>query len=376
MKPRVFVSSVVEGFEHFRAAARDGIVAAGGEPVLVNEDLPSLAASSRNACLDAVDSSDIVLSIVGARGGWQAPSGKTVVEEEYDRARARKLHVLVFLQETERDAAATAFARMLSDYVDGRFRRTFATPDELRAEVERALRPLIDVPPAPRTTPRAMRDHFLRPYAVQGTTMLRVVLSPERDEEVIDPVRLGAADFRRRVLEIGHAAAVGLLSYEHAKTTTVDGDDLVVIQEPNGRHGEGEHVRLQISETGELVMDANVTGRVQRGTRWSMLDSMVVALEDIESILRTCFAFAAALYDDLDPYKRHQRFRFEAALSGLDHRVLERNPQPRASYSMGMRPVGVVRAFAEPRLLSREDLREPTAEIERVVELLKRRAAP
>lgn len=36
--PRVFVSSVVEGFEDYREAAREGIEAAGGEPVLVNED--------------------------------------------------------------------------------------------------------------------------------------------------------------------------------------------------------------------------------------------------------------------------------------------------------------------------------------------------
>jgi ABC-type branched-subunit amino acid transport system substrate-binding protein len=45
----VFVSSVIDGFQTFREAARAAIEAAGGEPVLVNEDFPSLAASSRNA---------------------------------------------------------------------------------------------------------------------------------------------------------------------------------------------------------------------------------------------------------------------------------------------------------------------------------------
>lgn len=81
--PRVFVSSVVEDFTEFRKAAREAISAAGGEPVLVNEDFPSLAVSSRNACLDAVDSCDFLVSIVGERGGWTAPSGLLVIEEEY-----------------------------------------------------------------------------------------------------------------------------------------------------------------------------------------------------------------------------------------------------------------------------------------------------
>lgn len=65
--PRVFVSSVAEGFEDYREAAREGIEAAGGEPVLVNEDFPSVPASPRNACLDAVTSSDIYLAIIGER---------------------------------------------------------------------------------------------------------------------------------------------------------------------------------------------------------------------------------------------------------------------------------------------------------------------
>jgi hypothetical protein len=50
-RPRVFVSSVIEGFEAYRQAAARAIDAAGAESVLVNEQFPSLAASSRNACL-------------------------------------------------------------------------------------------------------------------------------------------------------------------------------------------------------------------------------------------------------------------------------------------------------------------------------------
>jgi hypothetical protein len=66
MKPRVLVSSVIDGFETFRAAARSGVTAGEGEPVLI-EDYPSIPTSPRNACLDAVDSCDALALVIGSR---------------------------------------------------------------------------------------------------------------------------------------------------------------------------------------------------------------------------------------------------------------------------------------------------------------------
>jgi hypothetical protein len=96
LKPRVFVSSVMDGFEEYREAARSAIEAAGGEPVLV-EDLPSLPVSSRNACLDGVASCDMYLVAIGDRGGWTAPSGKLVVEEEFEEAQRLGQPVVVLV---------------------------------------------------------------------------------------------------------------------------------------------------------------------------------------------------------------------------------------------------------------------------------------
>ena len=114
-----------------RAAARRGIAAAGAQPVMA-EDFPSLDASPRNACLDAVASADAIAVIIGARGGFEAPSGSLVVAEEVEEARVRGLPVLVFLQTIAREASAEALASELSAYVSGRFRTTFADAAELR----------------------------------------------------------------------------------------------------------------------------------------------------------------------------------------------------------------------------------------------------
>jgi hypothetical protein len=70
--------------------------------------------------------------------------------------------------------------------------------------------------------PRASRDYVAAPYGVPRTTTLRFVLTPERDEEVIDPVTLGSEDFRRRMYELAHAPSVRLLSYERPKSARVE----------------------------------------------------------------------------------------------------------------------------------------------------------
>jgi hypothetical protein len=105
MRHHVFVSSVMDGFEEYRQAARAGIVATGGAAVLV-EDFSSLSQSPRTACLDGVASCDIYIAVVGGCGGWAAPSGQLVVEEECEEARHLRLSTLVFVQDTDHDGDA------------------------------------------------------------------------------------------------------------------------------------------------------------------------------------------------------------------------------------------------------------------------------
>jgi Domain of unknown function (DUF4062) len=143
IRPHVFVSSIMDGFEEYRLAARQGIIAAGGTPVLV-EDFPSLPLSPRTACLDGVASCDIYIGIVGNRGGWTAPSGKLVVEEEFEEARDRKLRTLAFIQDVERDEGAARLVRLFSDYIAGMFRQRYSNAEDLRTAVERALAPLME----------------------------------------------------------------------------------------------------------------------------------------------------------------------------------------------------------------------------------------
>jgi hypothetical protein len=73
---------------------------------------------------------------------------------------------------------------------------------------------------------------------------------------------------------------------------------------------------------------------------------MTVSIETLEALLDASFRFTQALYDDKDPYKRHQRFYWNSVLAGMD---------------------GVMPAFASSRLIARADLAKPGKEIERAI---------
>jgi hypothetical protein len=374
---RVFVSSVVEGFEQYRAAASNAIKAAGAEPVLVNEDLPSLATSSRNACLDAIESADCIVSIVGTRGGWTTPSGRLVVEEEFDHARLRGMPVLAFIQQTARDAAAEQFVRKLSDYVDGLFRTRFGTPADLEQQIERAVRERLEAVSPRNAEERDLSVYFASERNRSGSaTMLRFVLEPERKEEVIDPVKIASPDFGERLLELGHSKAVRLFNYSWGKSPRMEGPTLVIEQDDaNGRHRAKEYVRFELSGSGGVILEANVTGRASGANAVEMMhDSFVIDVQTIEAVLGAFFRFSSALFAEIDPHQRQERFFYNVGLRGLGYRSLERDPRPRHSYAAGMRTSENVSAFPLSRSLSRAGLKVSGAEIERSVALLERAA--
>lgn len=367
---RVFVSSVVEGFEAYRDAARIGIENAGGEAVLVNEQFPSAVDSSRNACLDAIDSCDYFVVVLGGRGGWRTPSGRLVVEEEIEHARRRKIPALVFLEKIARDADADQLARRLSDYIDGMFRVQFTGPKELADEVERALRPLLERSPRATMHSDPIAAHFSPPHQFQDQVSLRFAIAPERAEEVFDPLELASPEFAERLMECAHAKDVRLFGYQFAKSRPELKEDSLIIEQlfgqdwRSGRQG----VRLSIAESGIVLIDTNVSGRAERNNSYSMADIMTVPLENIEALLETNFRFVHALYEDKDPFKRHQRFFWNAALSGVGHRTFERNAQQRNSYSMSSSETKEpLLAFSEARLIQRSDIVQSAKEIERAI---------
>lgn len=371
--PRVFISSVIDGFEDYREAAADGVRDAGMEPLRVETDFPSRTDSSRNACLDAVASCDVLLLVIGERGGGAAPSGKLVVEEEWEEARIHKLPRILLLQDVSRDEKAEGLARRLSDYTEGRFRQTFSTPEDLRQKVAAALREQRRSMTPHETDVTQAFASFAEPVRnAADEPIVRLRLVPRRSGELIEPQRMTSGDLHEELTRMAMQQDVALFGLRQGHDMTFRSGEIRLTQDDLRQHSSAG-VRVVISGAGHCSIDALVTDSGGNGAR-SGMPGMVMAVEELERILRSGMRFCHAMFESLDPYARFQHFHFNAALFNLGHRSLERNPQPRNSHTMRMGGGDPLVAYSTSRSIERGDLSDPSAEITRVVALLEQAA--
>jgi uncharacterized protein DUF4062 len=372
VKPRVIVSSVILGLEEAREGARRGIEEGGGDPLLVNEDFPAMSSSPRNACLDAVDSSDVYLVILGARAGYLAPSGRPVVEEEYERAIARGLPILAFVQENvDREPEADRLEKRVSGYVGGHFRSSFTDSDDLRKQVAKAIRSEAGKLRSPIMDPGTLNQILQNRSRDQRDPVLRTVIAPVRNEEVIDTVEMGRTSFRETMVNLGMAKEVGLFSAWHAKDSELR-EDTLSIQQDGGNSPPVRYARLELSPNGLLILESNVSDR-QPSARGSGMLGLQILESDIIEVLGQHFAFANRLYDHVDPYQRQHAVLYNCALLGAGYRTLAKTPASGGSMRMSMRGDEPIVVHPQPRQVGRAVLANPEPEIDRALELLRRR---
>ena len=136
----MFVSSVVGGYQKYRAVAKCAVSSMGHTPVMM-ESVAASPDSSQTACLEEVESSDIVLLLMGARYGDVQESGLSATHEEWVHARSIRRKVLVFVEKVDdREPEQQAFVEQVEDWVDGHFRKRFSSPLKLTLKIVGALR--------------------------------------------------------------------------------------------------------------------------------------------------------------------------------------------------------------------------------------------
>ena len=139
MLKKVFISSVINGFEEFRQAAKEAVEAAGMQPVMV-EDLPSQTYSPKQVCIKGVQESDLFLLLLGKRYGYVPDSDEiSVTHAEYKEATRQHKPVLSFVQNIDKEPHQEAFVQEVEDYSSGQLRTKFSNPADLKAQVAAAL---------------------------------------------------------------------------------------------------------------------------------------------------------------------------------------------------------------------------------------------
>lgn len=137
--PKVFISSVIKGFEEYRTAARDAVELMGHQAVMA-EKFGARPYSSETACITEVQQADIYVAILGQRYGFVTDRGISVTEAEFDAAKSSGRPVFVFVQDCEMEAEQKGFAKRVQDYTRGSFRASFSSPGGLKDEIIKALR--------------------------------------------------------------------------------------------------------------------------------------------------------------------------------------------------------------------------------------------
>lgn len=379
LHPRVFISSVMDEYGHFRDAAADGIRQAGCEPVRA-EDFPAAGHSPRNACLDGVLSADALVLLLGERYGFVGPSGKAVAEEEYDEARRTHKRILVFLEDLpNREPPQWAFVNRVQEFVNGHWRKTFREPHELTRLIFEAVT-AADLTAAPNLEDQAREriDAALkrRPPESQGIVWLQTVWTTLRNEEVVDPLDLGDETFQRKVQRLAHDCEPPLCSYEQPKRTEFSASRLTITQgDPGALREARDLVRLEIFTNGTIAIAQNVSGSERRGAQTDgVFDMYFLAPTIVRERLERAWALAAAWWNDRDPYRRHEPLLLNLALLDVGRRRWGESPRSSGGTITipGERPRNPVIVYERSRNVSRAVLSESHAEIDRSLTLLER----
>lgn len=312
---KIFISSLISGFEPFRAAARSAIVALRHEPVAA-EDFGARANSPQIACLQGVRSADLVVLILGPRyGSVQGSSGVSPTHEEYLEARGSK-PILMFVQDgVEREEPQARFVSEASAWQAGHFRAGFKTADELRDLVTRAIHDYQLANAAGPLDAAALSAAAIallpnaRHNSHAASPALRVALVGGPIQRLLRPAELEAPDLADAIHQQALFAEPKLFSKSKGVESSISGSALVLEQE----HG----VKIQLGEDGSLSLQLPLD-RTESGRR-NGYGMFAIIQEDVLRELAAALSFSAWLLDKIDPTQRIAHVALAASIEASDH---------------------------------------------------------
>lgn len=312
---KIFVSSVISGFERERNAARSAILALAHEPVMA-EDFGAKPSSPQIACLQALRSADLVVLILGGCYGAIPPGSKiSPTHEEYLEARDSK-PILLFVQEgVTSEPSQEALRREAQGWRKGHFREAFRTPDELQALVTRAIHKFelghacapLDIEELRRGAEQMLQDRSRN--ALLGRARIHFAVASGPTQRVLRPADLESESLAAALHQQAMFGSPKFFERALGVTTRMQGDDLGIGQE----HG----AALRLNEQGGLVLDLPVERKAPRSHQFSAAIPAIIE----ESVLRelaNAIAFTDWVLDHIDQTQRLTHVALAARIEASD----------------------------------------------------------
>ncbi len=312
---KIFVSSLISGFEQFREAARSAIVNLRHEPVMA-EDFGALPHTPQVACLKELRGSDVVVLILGEHYGTvQGSSNVSPTHEEFLEGRGSK-PILMFVQKgVMHEARQKQLIEEAQGWQGGNFRESFATAEELKDKITRALHDYqLSTASAPLDV-RALIDAALnllpRAHSHQsGGPMLQVAFASGPSQRVLRPVELEATEFTEAL----HARALfgegRLLDKAKGAQPEIRDGSLIIEQERGAL--------IMLDERGSILIRSPLDK--PSGVERSGFGSRIAIIEeDVTRELGNALAFANWTLDRIDSLQRLSHIALAARIDGSDY---------------------------------------------------------
>ena len=291
--PKAFISSVINGFEAERAAARAAVESLDMEPVMA-ERFGAQSESPQEACLKSVRESDVYIGILGPRYGYVTAAGISVTEEEFLEARDRGLPIFWFAKNCPLDPDQAEFRKRIGNYEEGHLFHRFSSEAELTAAITKALYRL------------AHTDAAVEVSESEAAARVESVVSdlapPNRDcslclvafsnlgSQCLDLVELAKVENREKLLQPALFGTTALFDVEEGPKIT---EASSYVRIAGSRPDRESSTELRFYEDGALACRASLEARNRDWTNLvarNVIDETAVA-ERIERFVRYTTAF-------------------------------------------------------------------------------------
>lgn len=318
---KVFISSLIAGFEAERRAVRTAVETLRFQPVMA-EDFPAQPNSPQVACLTGLRESDIVVLVLGGRyGAIQPGSDLSATHEEYREARGRK-PVIAFVQEgIEAEARQADLIAEVQGWEGGLLRGGFTDPTDLNAGVTRALHDHALASIVGKVDPDELgrRASALLPEEARGMTTdvtLDVAIACGPTQQLLRPIEIESADLADALLQAALFGPDRIFDRASGSETTLAEGALTLRQDRAASFRIDERgtmlIRLPLRDTGRGSAAADAMSR--------MTSAMVIIEEVVQDRIAAALGYAAATIERVDPTQRISDVAIAARVSGAEYR--------------------------------------------------------
>lgn len=324
---KVFISSLITGFESYRDAARRAVTTLRNEAIMA-EDFGAQPNSSQIACLQGVRSADVVVLILGADYGF-VPSGSTIsaTHQEYREARETR-PILAFIQQgIDPQPEQKAFIDEVQAWEGGLFRSSFNDAAELQDGITRALHDFTlanAVGPVDQDRLISQAAALILPerHSQNSTTALEMAIVGGPSQRILRPLQMEDPALSEQLEQSALYGENRLFDRTKGSIVNLDGADLLVSQE------RGSSIRL--TEQGSMLFRLTLDDTSSRD-RMGGFGGMIIIEEVVHQRLGAALGYAAATIEQIDPTQRLTHLGLAAHISGAEYRTWQTRAQQAAS---------------------------------------------